>query len=100
MHHLLCLHNATHIQGVTLLVTNPGIANAIAGLATSASYQSGVDRAMLWMRRNHTVEPFNVTVEEMVAKSSDLRDKLDGPLVRVKRGLMVGWGGRPCTVRC
>jgi hypothetical protein len=71
---------ATGDKGVTLLVTNPGIANAVAGLATSASYQSGVDRAMMWMRRNYTVKPFGVTVEEMVAKISDLRDGLDGPL--------------------
>lgn len=71
---------ATGDKGVTLLVTNPGIANAVAGLATSASYQSGVDRAMMWMRRNETVAPFGVTLEEMVAKISDLRDGLDGPL--------------------
>lgn len=71
---------STGDKGSVLLVSNPGIANAIGGLAGSASFQSGVDRLMLWQRRNETVEPFGVSVEVMVQAISDLRDNLDGPL--------------------
>jgi hypothetical protein len=70
---------ATGDKGSIALVSNPGIANAIAGLATSASYQSGVDRHMMWLRRNETVEPFGVSLHDMVQAISNLRDDLDGP---------------------
>lgn len=55
------------VQGCILLVSNPGVANAISGLATSASYQSGVDRHFLWQRRNETVPEYNMTVQEVRA---------------------------------
>jgi hypothetical protein len=53
------------LQGCILLATNPGVANAISGLATSASYQSGVDRHFLWQRRNETVPEYGMTVQEV-----------------------------------
>lgn len=69
---------ATGDKGCILLATNPGVANAISGLATSASYQSGVDRHFLWQRRNETVPEYNMTVQEIVLAISNYRDELDG----------------------
>ncbi|KAF6253913.1 ferritin-like domain-containing protein [Scenedesmus sp. NREL 46B-D3] len=70
---------STGDKGCILLVSNPGVANAISGLATSASYQSGVDRHFLWQRRNETVPEYNMTVQEIVLAISNYRDELDGP---------------------
>eukprot|EP00775_Hariotina_reticulata_P002749 gene2749-3044_t len=70
---------ATGDKGCILLVVNPGVSNAISGLATSASYQSGVDRHHLWQRRNETLPEYNMTVQEVVLAISNLRDELDGP---------------------
>lgn len=53
------------MQGCILLVSNPGVSNAIAGLATSASYQGGVDRHHLWLRRNETVPEYGMTVHQV-----------------------------------
>jgi hypothetical protein len=58
------------LQGCILLATNPGVANAISGLATSASYQSGVDRHHLWQRRNQTVPEYGMTVQEVRSQVS------------------------------
>lgn len=70
---------ATGDKGCILLASNPGVSNAISGLATSASYQSGVDRHHLWMRRNETVPEYGMTVHEIVMAISNYRDDLDGP---------------------
>lgn len=52
-------------QGSILLVTNPGVANSISGLACAASYQSGIDRHFLWQRRNETVPEYGMTVQQV-----------------------------------
>eukprot|EP00898_Chlorokybus_atmophyticus_P005794 jgi/Chlat1/6215/Chrsp44S05750 len=71
---------ATGDTGSILLCSNPGIAAGVAGLATSASYQSAVDRMMIWERRNETVHPYGVSVSDFVLAVSNHRDSLDGPL--------------------
>eukprot|EP00879_Flechtneria_rotunda_P021060 GHRR01022186.1.p1 GENE.GHRR01022186.1~~GHRR01022186.1.p1 ORF type:complete len:280 (-),score=73.94 GHRR01022186.1:2206-3045(-) len=76
---------ATGDKGCILLVTNPGVANGISGLATSASYQSGVDRHFLWQRRNESVPEYNMTVHEVVMAISNYRNELDGPAVSLQR---------------
>jgi hypothetical protein len=70
-----------HTQGCTLLASNPGVANAIAGLACAASYQSGIDRHFLWERRNETVASYDMSVADIVQAISTLRVDLDGPAV-------------------
>jgi hypothetical protein len=60
---MLCL--LCTLQGCILLASNPGVSNCISGLATSASYQSGVDRHFLWQRRNETVPEYNMTVHQV-----------------------------------
>jgi hypothetical protein len=70
---------ATGDKGCILLASNPGVSNAISGLATSASYQSGVDRHHLWLRRNETVPEYGLTVADIVMAISNYRDDLDGP---------------------
>ncbi|EIE26936.1 hypothetical protein COCSUDRAFT_59434 [Coccomyxa subellipsoidea C-169] len=72
---------ATGNKGLTGLLTNPVLANAVAGLATSATGQATVQRMLLWQRRNNTVYPFNETVQQVFARISALRDSLDGPPV-------------------
>jgi hypothetical protein len=42
---------ATGDKGSILLVSNPGVANCISGLAGAASAQGAVDRHFLWQRR-------------------------------------------------
>ena len=39
-------------------------------------------RILLWERRNNTVEPFGETVQQVYARISALRDRLDGPVVK------------------
>ncbi|KAK9915059.1 hypothetical protein WJX75_004249 [Coccomyxa subellipsoidea] len=70
---------ATGNKGLTGLLTNPVLANGVAGLATSATAQATVQRMLLWERRNNTVAPFNETVQQVFARISALRDSLDGP---------------------
>ena len=38
-------------------------------------------RSLLWDRRNNIVEPFNETVQQVMARISAFRDSLDGPQV-------------------
>ena len=45
------------------------------------TYHCGVQRFLLWERRNNTVMPFNETVQQVFARVSALRDSLDGPQV-------------------
>ena len=40
-----------------------------------------MQRVLLWERRNNTVEPFGETVQQVYARISALRDRLDGPVV-------------------
>ena len=40
-----------------------------------------MQRILLWERRNNTVEPFGETVQQVYARISALRDRLDGPVV-------------------
>ncbi|CAL8468921.1 g8462 [Coccomyxa elongata] len=70
---------ATGNKGLTLLTSNPVIADGIAGLATSATAHATVERMLLWERRNNTVTPFNETVQQVFARVSAMRDTLDGP---------------------
>eukprot|EP00898_Chlorokybus_atmophyticus_P002674 jgi/Chlat1/3407/Chrsp23S03813 len=49
-------------KGCILLMSNPGLADAVAGLACSASYQSAVDRQLLWDRRSFTIEEYSLRV--------------------------------------
>ena len=42
-----------------------------------------MQRILLWERRNNTVEPFGETVQQVYARISALRDRLDGPVVSV-----------------
>ncbi|BDA43081.1 Desiccation-related protein PCC13-62 [Coccomyxa sp. Obi] len=70
---------ATGNKGLTGLITNPVLANGVAGLATSATAQATVQRMLLWQIRNNTVYPFNETVQQVFARISALRDSLDGP---------------------
>ncbi|KAK9812048.1 hypothetical protein WJX73_001087 [Symbiochloris irregularis] len=70
---------ATVNKGLIGLVTNPVLANGIAGMATSAAAQAAVERGIVWEYRNLTVEPFNETVTQVFARISALRDSLDGP---------------------
>ena len=41
-----------------------------------------MQRILLWERRNNTVEPFGETVQQVYARISALRDRLDGPVVK------------------
>ena len=63
------------------LTGNPVLANAIAGLATSAVGFAAVERTLLYQMRNKTVDPFGETVQQVFARISALRDSLDGPQV-------------------
>ena len=44
-------------------------------------WYAGMQRILLWERRNNTVQPFNETVQQVFARISALRDRLDGPVV-------------------
>lgn len=41
----------------------------------------GVQRKLLWERRDNIVEPFGETVQQVFARVSAMRDRLDGPQV-------------------
>ena len=42
-----------------------------------------LQRILLWERRNNTVEPFGETVQQVYARVSALRDRLDGTVVSI-----------------
>ena len=71
----------TCLQGLVGITSNPVLADGIAGLATSATAFSAVERTLLYQMRNATVEPFGETVQQVFARISALRDSLDGPQV-------------------
>jgi len=74
---------ATGNKGLIGLISNPVIANAVAGLATSATAQAAVQRMLLWQRRDEIVEPFGETAQQVFARVSAYRDSMDGPMVRL-----------------
>jgi len=53
---------ATGNKGLTGLISNPVLANGVAGLATSATAQATIERFVLWTLRDTIIEPFNETV--------------------------------------
>ncbi len=69
------------LQGLVGLLSNPVLANGVAGLATSATAFAAVERTLLYQMRNATVAPFGETVQQVYARISALRDSLDGPQV-------------------
>ncbi len=69
------------LQGLVGIISNPVLANGVAGLATSATAFAAVERTLLYQMRNDTVEPFGETVQQVFARISALRDSLDGPQV-------------------
>lgn len=77
---------ATGNKGLAGLISNPVIANGVAGLATSATAQATVERFVLWTLRNEIVTPFNETVSQVFARMSAFRDLLDGP-IQIDQGL-------------
>lgn len=79
---------ATGNKGLAGLISNPVIANGVAGLATSATAQATVERFVLWTLRDTIVAPFNETVTQVFARLSALRDELDGPAVQDDQGLL------------
>ena len=76
MSHRVCVS-----QGLVGIISNPVLANGVAGLATSATAFAAVERTLLYQMRNETVEPFGETVQQVFARISALRDSLDGPQV-------------------
>ena len=42
---------------------------------------AGAQRKLLWERRDKIVEPFGETVQQVFARVSAMRDRLDGPQV-------------------
>ena len=70
------------MQGLIGIMTNPVLANAIAGLATSATAQATIERTLLWDRRDAIIEPFGETAQQVFARISAYRDSMDGEQVR------------------
>ena len=66
----------------------------------------GVQRVLLWQRRNNTVPPFNESVQQVFARISALRDSLDGPQVDpflaffvIQRGVLTEYQKKTCFKR-
>ncbi|KAK9826220.1 hypothetical protein WJX74_000769 [Apatococcus lobatus] len=72
---------ATGNKGLTSLLSNPVIADGVAGLATTATAFAAVERYLLFQRRNNIVYPTNETVAQVFARLSAYRDLYDGPQV-------------------
>lgn len=70
---------ATGNKGLAGILGNPVLSNAVAGLATAASSFATLERKLLWERRDKIVEPFGETVQQVFARVSAMRDRLDGP---------------------
>ena len=56
-----------------------------------------MQRILLWERRNNTVEPFGETVQQVFARISALRDRLDGTVVSCN--LIMVYNTSRCPVR-
>ena len=61
---------ATGNKGLIGIITNPVLANAVAGLATSATAQAAIERNLLWDRRTEIIEPFGETAQQVFARIS------------------------------
>ena len=72
-----------HEQGLIGILTNPVLANAVAGLATSATAQATIERGLLWDRRDAVIEPFGESAQQVFARVSAYRDSMDGDQVRL-----------------
>lgn len=70
---------ATGNKGLSGIVGNPVLSQAIAGLATSATAQATLERVMLFDLKDKIIEPFGETAQQVFARISALRDSLDGP---------------------
>lgn len=66
---------------MTSLLQNATLRDAAAGLAVSAGYQASTQRFYLWQNRDVIVQPFGVSVADVVQAISNYRDSLDGPAV-------------------
>lgn len=69
---------ATGNKGLAGVLINPVHANAVAGLATSATAQATVERMLLWQMRDEIVKPFNETAQQVFARISAYRNMMDG----------------------
>lgn len=78
---------ATGNKGLIGLISQPVIANGVAGLATSATAQATVERMLLWRMQDKIIEPFGETVLEVFARVSAYRDRMDGPAL-IDQGLV------------
>lgn len=78
---------ATGNKGLAGIISNPVIANGVAGLATSATAQATIERFVLWTLRDTIVEPFNETVTQVFARVVALRNALSGPTL-IDQGLV------------
>jgi hypothetical protein len=72
-------NGATGNKGLAGILGNPVLATSVAGLATSATAFATMERMLLWQRRTNIVEPFGETVQQVFARLSAMRDRLDGP---------------------
>ncbi|GAQ87523.1 hypothetical protein KFL_003580160 [Klebsormidium nitens] len=82
---------ATGDKGVAVLLQNATLRDGAAGLAVSAGYQASSQRFYLWQNRDVIVQPFGVSVAEVVQAISNYRDSLDGP-ANVDQGLFFAGG--------
>lgn len=69
------------VQGVAVLLQNATLRDGAAGLAVSAGYQASAQRFYLYQNRDVIVQPFNVSVADVMQAISNYRDSLDGPTV-------------------
>ncbi|KAK9838781.1 hypothetical protein WJX74_003291 [Apatococcus lobatus] len=72
---------ATGNKGLTLLHTNPILADGTAGLATTATAFAAIERSILYDLRDEIVPPTNETVAQVFARLSAYRDAMDGPQI-------------------
>jgi hypothetical protein len=79
---------ATGNKGLAGIISNPVIANGVAGLATSATAQATIQRFVLWTLRDAIIQPFGETVTQAFARVSALRDELDGTGTQIDQGLV------------
>ncbi len=82
------VHDNAGNKGLTGIISNPVIANGVAGLATSATAQATIQRFVLWTLRDTIIEPFGETVVQAYARISALRDELDGTGTQIDQGLV------------
>lgn len=69
---------ATGNKGLAGVLINPVHANAVAGLATSATAQATLERKLLWELKDEIIHPFNETALKVFARISAYRNMMDG----------------------